>query len=152
MGFFETLRDSAKAVIRDLGNIRIGGKARVAKTKARAKSTPAVQKAATRVATKAERTQAIPKVTRAAARKEKRAIQIIDAPQQPAEFEKGKTDKDWNETLRETADQRVEKLLDDRAPKKRAPRLFPQEEMPKARRHLRGHRQDPPVRLRHDGW
>ena len=56
MGFFETLRDSAKAVIRDLGNIRIGGKARVAKTKARAqKATPAVQKAATRVAAKAER-------------------------------------------------------------------------------------------------
>ena len=116
MGFFETLRDSARNVIRELGNIRIGGqqtRAAAARKRPSAKS----------VAKKAEKGQVIPKITRAVAKKQKRELRIIDVPQEPAEFEKGKTDQDWNETLPETADDRVEKILSDEKPpaKKRVP-------------------------------
>ena len=130
MGFFETLRDSARNVIRELGNIRIGGqqtRAAVARKRPTAKS----------IAKKAEKGQVIPKITRAAAKKQKRELRIIDVPQEPAEFEKGKTDKDWNETLPETADDRVEKILsDEKPPAKKREHLFPRDEMPKKRRHL----------------
>ena len=123
MGFFETLRDSARSVIRDLNNIKLFPQ-RVPRPKKVKKRAGAIRRR-------------IEKRHTAIVREPQ--LEITEAPQEPTTWEEpGKTQKDWNEELRESAKDRTERVLAEPPKKKRKDRvrLFPKKEMPAKRRHL----------------
>ena len=120
MGFFETLRDSARSVIRDLNNIKLFPQ-RVPRPKKVKKRAGAIRRRIEKRHTAIVREPRIEKRAR-------QQLEITEAPQEPTTWEEpGKTQKDWNEELRESAKDRTERVLAEPPKKKNKHRvrLFP---------------------------
>jgi len=124
VGFFELLRDSARDVFRDIQRFQFVPQRR-----------PQTKRVAASVArTKRRIKKAETHILRPPTKKE---LRIVDAPQKPTEWEKPPEHGAWNETLRESATERTERVIQAEPPKKKAiKRLFPRKVMGGMRRHL----------------